>query len=198
MIRFIATDLDGTLLNERKEVPEETFPLIEALAERGVLFAPSSGRQYANLRKLFAPVADKIAFICEEGALVTYRGKVLHADPIPDALLPQTLAAIRSVSGLYPMLCGEGSAYIENSEQPFYDDSMEAYTNCRLVGSLNDVIGREPICKVAVFDTQNAAEHCYRLLPPCASYARPSASAARNAWPSATISTITKCLRSAA
>ena len=64
MIRFIATDLDGTLLNSERRLPEEIFPLIGKLKELGVLFAPASGRQYANLKKLFAPVANDVVFIC--------------------------------------------------------------------------------------------------------------------------------------
>ena len=42
MIRFIATDLDGTLLDSERRLPEEIFPLIGKLKELGVLFAPAS------------------------------------------------------------------------------------------------------------------------------------------------------------
>ena len=70
MVKFIASDLDGTLLDGERRLPEEIFPLIRKLTSLGVLFAPASGRQYANIRKLFAPVADDVVFICENGALV--------------------------------------------------------------------------------------------------------------------------------
>ena len=36
MIKLIASDMDGTLLNERGEVPPETFDLIRALRVHGV------------------------------------------------------------------------------------------------------------------------------------------------------------------
>ena len=39
MIKLIASDMDGTLLNENSEVPPETFDLIMALREKGVHFA---------------------------------------------------------------------------------------------------------------------------------------------------------------
>ena len=69
MVKFIATDLDGTLLNGERKLPEEIFPLIGQLKTLGVLFAPASGRQYANLRKLFAPVAGGGVVIWGHGAL---------------------------------------------------------------------------------------------------------------------------------
>ena len=62
MVKFIASDLDGTLLDGEKHLPEEIFGLIGQLHERGILFAAASGRQYANLEKLFAPVKDKVLF----------------------------------------------------------------------------------------------------------------------------------------
>ena len=31
MIRLIASDMDGTLLNSRKQLPEETFQMLESL-----------------------------------------------------------------------------------------------------------------------------------------------------------------------
>lgn len=82
MIRFIATDLDGTLLDPQGRLPGGIFPLAERLSARGILFAPASGRQYANLRQLFLPVWEKLLFICENGALVKRGGETLFVDPL--------------------------------------------------------------------------------------------------------------------
>ncbi len=165
MIRLIACDLDGTLLDGNKQLPAEIFDLIPRLGAMGVLFAPASGRQYANLRALFAPVENEVLFICENGALVKFRGETLYRSPVEDAYLPQALAEIRALPHLYPVLCGEDCAYLENREEPFYGLSMAAYTNCKLVPSLDGVIGREPVCKIAVYDELGAAENCIRVLP---------------------------------
>ena len=86
MIKFIATDLDGTLLDEHGALPEEIFPLARRLFERGILFAPASGRQYANLKKLFFPVWEKLLFICENGALVKRGSEIVYLNPIPVSL----------------------------------------------------------------------------------------------------------------
>lgn len=165
MVRFIATDLDGTLLRDNKELPEEIFGLIEELCSLGILFAPASGRQYANLKKLFYPVWDKLVFICENGALVKYGDKTLFLDPIKDCYLKDSLDKIRAIPHLFPLLCGTENAYIEDDCEPFFSYSVEAYTHCKKVRNLNDVIGREDICKIAVFDELSAADHCIKTLP---------------------------------
>ena len=48
-IKLIAADMDGTLLDSAKQLPEGLFPLIRALRARGVRFVPASGRQYYTL-----------------------------------------------------------------------------------------------------------------------------------------------------
>ena len=79
MIKLIASDLDGTLLqNGSQTLPEGICDQIRRLKEKGILFVAASGRQYANLRRLFAPVQDDIAYICENGCLVFYKGKLLY------------------------------------------------------------------------------------------------------------------------
>lgn len=79
MIKLVASDLDGTLLMKGAQgLPEDIFPLIRQLKELGILFVAASGRQYANMKKMFAPVADDMAFICENGGLAVYHEKVMY------------------------------------------------------------------------------------------------------------------------
>ena len=81
MIKLVASDLDGTLLlNKAQSLPEEIFPLIRQLQEMGIIFVAASGRQYPNMRKLFAPVASEISYISENGALAVDHGEVLYQD----------------------------------------------------------------------------------------------------------------------
>ena len=165
MLKFVATDLDGTLLDGKRCVPDEAFSMIRALTERGILFCPASGRQYANLIKLFSPVQDEALFMAENGALVKYRGETLYLNPIPDELIKDALDAIRSVFGLFPMLCGTENAYIENAEEPFYTCAFTSYTNCVKVDSLDGVIGKEKICKIAVYDALGSHNNGIKYLP---------------------------------
>lgn len=165
MLKFIATDLDGTLLDGERRVPPEIFPMIREMTKKGILFCPASGRQYANLKSLFAPVENDVLFIAENGALVKYRGKTLYLNPIQDDLIADALDAVRSVPATFPMLCGSENAYIENTEEPFRTYAHFSYTNCVEVDSLNDVVGREKICKIAVYDALGSHKNCIKYLP---------------------------------
>lgn len=80
MIKLIASDMDGTLLDDDSKVPEETYELIAALAEKGVRFVASSGRRYDTLRWLFEPVADKMDYVASLGTQVYADGRLLDRE----------------------------------------------------------------------------------------------------------------------
>ncbi len=80
MIKLIASDMDGTLLDDDSKVPEETYELISALSEKGVRFVASSGRRYDTLRWLFEPVADKMDYVASLGTQVYADGRLLDRE----------------------------------------------------------------------------------------------------------------------
>lgn len=80
MFKLIASDMDGTLLDENGQVPPETYELILALHEHGVHFAASSGRRYDRLCEFFAPVRDKMDFVAANGAQVYADGKMVDRE----------------------------------------------------------------------------------------------------------------------
>ena len=80
MIKLIASDMDGTLLDGDSKVPEETFELIHALHEKGVRFVASSGRRYETLRWFFSPVADEMDYVASLGTQVYADGRLLDRE----------------------------------------------------------------------------------------------------------------------
>lgn len=82
MIKLIACDMDGTLLDSQKRLPPELPEVIAQLREKGVIFCVASGRQYASLRRDFEAYADDLLFLCENGALVMQRDKRVFIDPV--------------------------------------------------------------------------------------------------------------------
>ncbi|MGL4876881.1 HAD family hydrolase, partial [Paraclostridium dentum] len=53
MVKLIATDMDGTLLNSNHEIPKDFKDTINALKEKDVMFAISTGRNYLDISYQF-------------------------------------------------------------------------------------------------------------------------------------------------
>lgn len=71
MIKLIASDVDGTIIPYKcQKISDEFFAEAERLIDSGVAFCFASGRQYANLKRLAGPIAEKAYYICENGAVI--------------------------------------------------------------------------------------------------------------------------------
>lgn len=116
MIRLIASDIDGTLLqNGAAEIPAEIFDHIHRLEKKGVLFCPASGRQYTSLRRLFAPVADKVPFLCENGAVVYGPGSpgpILSKTVMDRRLSEELCGDILALPGVEVLISGADVSYL--------------------------------------------------------------------------------------
>lgn len=148
-IKLIASDLDGTLLLNWTPTPRpEVFPLIERLADEGVIFMAASGRQYQSLRWLFAPVADRIAYLCENGALVMYRDRVISSATMPRELALALAGEMSELDGCEPFVSGVERCYLLKGYDLLYAHLHGVTHNeCRFVDSFDQI--DEPILKVA-------------------------------------------------
>ena len=72
--------MDGTLVDDAKQIHDELWPLIDELHARGITFCPASGRQYYNLVQEFEGVADELVFIAENGTYVVAQGREISSD----------------------------------------------------------------------------------------------------------------------
>lgn len=72
MIKLLALDLDGTLLNSRGEVPEANRRAIRAAEEAGVLVTIASGRRFRDARPIGLDLELNAPLITHNGALLKY------------------------------------------------------------------------------------------------------------------------------
>ena len=84
-IRIIALDLDGTLLNENKELPERNLRALEAAAAKGIHIVPTTGRYYGGMPQAVRELPFVRYAITVNGAQAvdTHTGEVLYRAEIP-------------------------------------------------------------------------------------------------------------------
>lgn len=168
MIRLIASDIDGTLLQgQENALRPELFQEIRRLREKGVLFCPASGRQYSSLRRLFAPVADELTYLCENGAVVygpgrpgPVLGKTIMERPRALALSEEILAMPRCEV----LISGANTSYLCPKQQDIVDHIRYFVgNNVTLVPSPEAI--EEDILKVSAY-CRDGARQVEPLLAP--------------------------------
>lgn len=152
MVKFIACDLDGTLLlNGAQSVDESAIQYIDRLVESGVIFAPASGRQITSLKRLFEPISNKLAYIAENGALVEYRGETIGKTPMDRKLALEIIEDVIAQPNCEVLVSGEHTAYIKpKSEEYHYRMTKVVNYHTTLVDRFTDI--DEDILKIAVCD----------------------------------------------
>ena len=165
MIKLIASDMDGTLLDSKKRLPVGFFDTIMKLKEKGILFAVASGRQYAALRRDLEELVPHILFICENGALVMQRDEQLLIDPMDASVLRDAVTACRSLERVFPVVCRARAGMVESTADPkFIQELCRYYPSTSVVDDLTAHCHYTDVCKVAYYDEGDAQTHVLPIL----------------------------------
>lgn len=122
-IKLICIDVDGTLYNDEKTIPEENIKAIQKAYEKGIQIAITTGRMF-NYGKLYGSLLGiPTLTIASNGAFVKYGDKVLNHQSITPEDLPDLTSAVKN-SGLFAhfnawntLICegelGDGNGYVK-------------------------------------------------------------------------------------
>ncbi|MGJ7030714.1 HAD family hydrolase [Niabella hirudinis] len=159
MIKLIVTDLDGSLLNDKKELPQEFWDLEKQLVQQNIVLGIASGRPHHNLLALFAPIKDRTYFLSDNGSFVTYRGEELLVKMLDPEAVTTLVQKARELNKVYPVLCGKDRAYMEDNDETLLQQALQYYQHYQIVPDLTKVTA--PILKVSLCDLVNAETNSY-------------------------------------
>ena len=84
MIRLLALDIDGTLLDSHGQIPEANREAIARAIDAGVEVALATGRRYDFARPIFEQLPAPLTLILSNGAIVKTRdGETLMRQLLP-------------------------------------------------------------------------------------------------------------------
>ncbi len=163
MIKLVASDLDGTLIrNEynKSEIDSKIIELVKELKEHGIKFAAASGRQYANIRNIFAPVADEIDYVCENGALVVHGGEIVFKDTVDRTEGLDLINRILSFDKGEALVSGVNTCYIKPKTQVFEERIIKNLQNVTtIVDDFESV--EEGFIKISMFYPDGISEEIH-------------------------------------
>ena len=162
-LRLAAVDMDGTLLDDDKNFPPGMDELLDLMDERGVTFAPASGRQVWTLLDMF-PGRPGMTVIGENGGIVMRDGVEVSSHPVDTPTVREVIRLVRDATsgpdgidgGL--VMCGKQFAYVERTDDRFVEGVMPYYHRTKRVEDQNAIIDAieageidDAIVKLAVY-----------------------------------------------
>lgn len=155
-IKLVATDMDGTLLNNIKQVPIDFIPWVKN--HNNIIIVIASGRQYYALKRDFNVIKDDIVFIAENGSLVFAKDKIIYKNLMKNDDIFFSLKLIEKIPFANPVLCGVDGAYITKK---FSDELKQAtmyYEKLYEVDDLYKTMLNKEIVKLAIYFNNKSAE----------------------------------------
>ena len=120
--KIVFFDVDGTLINEEKEIPESTIEAVAELQRKGIQTVIATGRAPYFIQE----IAQKLAidsWICLNGAITQYKGEPISDYPISRADLE--LLAKRAAEHGHPVVyMGKEAYYADTLNDPFVEESI--------------------------------------------------------------------------
>lgn len=161
-IKLIASDMDGTLLDENGQVPPETFDLILALREHGVRFVASSGRRYDRLCDFFSPVKDRMDFVASNGAQVFADGVQIDREVYSHLAIRRLAKTVAMFPNMHLALFDRTKSYLLDDEDKFVREVDKDLPNVERIYELPSP--QVSIIKASIFcDDGNVMDNAYVL-----------------------------------
>lgn len=102
-VRLLAVDLDGTLLDSRKQIGTRTRDLVLRARDAGVLVVLVTGRRLPAARRIADQLWPGVTLVLHNGALIVEGGRVIRCHPLPLEVARDAVALGRS-AGADPVL----------------------------------------------------------------------------------------------
>ena len=169
MIKLLALDLDGTLLNSKGVVPDANRAAIRAAEDRGVLVTIATGRRFRDGRPVGIELELNAPLVTHNGALIKYADSLetVAASLLPTKTVMEVLRVGKGFGGdalvsadphgkgtlLYDRVADDNipfQRYIRWSEMLHGDDAYEAISH---VDSLEDIVADHEVIHVSFSGT---------------------------------------------
>lgn len=77
-IKMVASDLDGTFINNKKEVTDLNLKVINKLIDKGLEFVVASGRDYTSIKDITRDISKINYYICLNGAKIYKDNEIIY------------------------------------------------------------------------------------------------------------------------
>ena len=161
--QLIALDIDGTLLNSRKEIPPEAAQAVRTVVAAGKTVAFATGRAVSELPDLTSRLPEVRYAVCASGACLydIWENKAFGLQPVPAARVKEILAVAHTKDTMpqlvLPYLDIIQASHMENLEhfnmgvyRPLYEHAMTLVPDIWAFAETSD----EPVLKVNIYHAQ--------------------------------------------
>lgn len=160
-IQLIALDIDGTLVNDKKEFPSDFDQTMEALIQKGIHVVIASGRSYMALKRDFGKYLNNFVLLAENGGYAAYRGQTIACHHLDKENIRKVTDALKPL-GVPSVMSGLEKGYVLSHANDQFFDHIKVYYDAIQLDSIDQL--NDDVFKVSAFDWVNARDKIYEPL----------------------------------
>ena len=150
MIKLIATDMDGTFLDNQKQWDKQFIDQFYQLKNKGIKFCIASGNQYYRLFQKFLPMSPDMMFIADNGSVIADGPNILYTNTIDPKDVESVKAILKEQPEIFAILSGRRAAYALNANIAYKNVVTMYYASNKFVESFDEI--DDEIIKIAIYD----------------------------------------------
>lgn len=139
MIKLIIVDMDGTFLNDNKEMSPEFDKVFKYLKENNIKFCAASGRQLASLKSIFSKHKDDILYIAENGAVMEIEGKLIVNASLEKEISDRFLDRLKGLDDMRVLYCTPEYSYIDKTDELSLENARIYLPKYKIVKDLKSI-----------------------------------------------------------
>lgn len=139
MIKLIASDMDGTLLDDESNLPKEMASVLDELDANGIPFVAASGRSLLTIENKFGDLAKRICIVSDNGAIVKHKGDIIFTSVIEPSIWKEIVHDALKLEETSVMLVGVDTAYRIVKHDQHEDKAQEFFANAKHITSVDEV-----------------------------------------------------------
>ena len=161
MIKQIVSDMDGTLLNSKKELSPEFENIYKQLCAKGIYFAVASGRPHYSLEPQFAHFKHDIIFIGDNGAYIGIKPEPIITGNFTTKEFENIIDTKRNTSHVHAVVCTPDKPYTESADTHFLKEAKKYYPTIEVLSDVSKI--NKKIIKLAIYDSLTLQKNSGRV-----------------------------------
>lgn len=157
-IKLVALDIDGTLVNDLKQFPDNFNEIVDKLLANDIAIMICSGRSIKTLLRDFNDYKDKFYFAAENGAIVYYQGNtniIGYLDDDTSKIVLDHLEELRKEDKdiNYVISCLDNGYIMDRGDDTFYN-TLKPYYVMKCINRFEDI--KSKVIKIAGYSPNNS------------------------------------------
>ena len=153
MIKLVLSDMDGTFLNNNGDFNRELYNDVKKIMkEKGVVFAPVTGKQCERIEELFGDDADDLWILGDSATRIKHNKKFVYESLLSNKLGLEIIHLLEEISLEHTIIaCTRNGAVIKDNI-PSEEAAIvrKSYAQVRKVSSFSEIT--EDFVKITIHD----------------------------------------------